>query len=152
MQGRELLDRLRRAGVRCPVYLYATDDYWCLPADARPALVVVNTDLRQRRGEHYVSFYVHADGRSVTYFDSLGFEPYQCLRRFWRRHNFRLVRYNSRLLQNPLSDTCGYYQIAFAALMDIGVGFRVFLNTLSDNPVRNDKVILKFVNYLETRQ
>ena len=147
MQGEELLRRLDKVvPLSCDVYLYSIDSHWCRPVRL-PSLYILNTDLGVDSGEHFVSFYVAKD-KSCTYFDSFGFGPRNSLRDYWTQQGFRPVRYSQRLLQDPFSETCAFYQIAFASLITNGGKLRDFLALLTDNTQVNDRAIIEFVKKL----
>lgn len=147
MQGEELLRRLDKVvPLSCDVYLYSADSRWCSPVRL-PSLYVLNTDLRTGSGEHFVSFYVGKD-KSCTYFDSFGFTPWKCLRDYWTQEGFRPVRFSERVLQDPFSETCAFYQIAFASLITNGGKLRDFLALLTDNTLVNDRAIVEFVKQM----
>lgn len=140
MDGTSLLERLPDN-----TELYAANDYWCLPPSI-PCFIVINTGFLDGPGEHYIGFYIHAD-RSISAFDSFGLPPYKCQLDYWLRHNLGPICYSPQLLQNPLSQTCGYWQIAFARAISKGLTLEQFVSQF--DPVDLDLNDIKVVHYGE---
>ena len=144
MQGIELIERLKTCLTDTQILLYAADDYMCPPTQY-PALIVINSGYSQGSGQHYISFHIDKNKR-VNYFDSFGLPPYSCLRQFWKRHRYTLIGFNKRLVQDPASDKCGFYVIAFGVC--VANNFTRWTELLTDNYPINDKVIVAFVKWL----
>ena len=147
MRGEELLRHLQKVvPKKCDIHFYSVDSQFCGPAKL-PALYLLNTDYNEGEGEHFLSFYVN-EKKSCIYFDSFGFSPLECLKKFWKKHGIGPVKFSSRVVQNPLSPYCGYHQVAFAALITNGGTLNSFLKILSDSTEVNDRAVVQFVKNL----
>ena len=72
----------------------------------RPSAYVINTDRQEGPGEHWVVVWFDGRGRG-EYFDSFGLPAvYRDTEDCTLRH-CQSYRYNQRVLQDPLSSTCG---------------------------------------------
>ena len=117
----------------------------CLPKQiAKPAALIVNTDPKNKRGRHWVAFYVDHEGKA-DYMDSFGLPPFPeakncldatCLE--WQ--------YSNKQLQSSLTVTCGQYCVYFLNQRCRGVPFQRILNMFTDDYERNDMFVTKFVN------
>ena len=80
----------------------------------RPSADVINTDRQEGPGEHWVVVWFDGWGRG-EYFDSFGLPAvYRDIEDFILRH-CQSYLYNQRVLQDPLSSTCGLYCMYYVA-------------------------------------
>ena len=99
-------DELEKALKHYPNFhgVFAVDQ---LPTIPKPGLYIGNTDPSYEDGEHWVVFYICHDG-TIEFFDSFGRKPKERWQGEWR--------YNTRMVQYPLSDACGYHVLSYAYL------------------------------------
>ena len=128
------------------INIYSTNDVFC-PPSSLPAVYVINTDYRERSGEHYVTFYLE-EGPSATYFDSYGLPPWTCLKQFWTRLGAKSVSYSTRCLQSPLSNVCACYCIAFLYSKSNGVTLKEFVEAFTTDLDINDEAVVGFLTRL----
>ena len=80
----------------------------------RPSAYVINTDRQEGPGEHWAVVWFDGRGRG-EYFDSFGLPAvYRDIEDFILRH-CQSYLYNQRVLQDPLSSTCGLYCMYYVA-------------------------------------
>jgi hypothetical protein len=79
---------------------------------SKPAVLVVNSDIRRKPGTHWLGIYVDSNGRGI-YFDSYGLKPYI-------KHHINFMNklcytwtYNNVPLQSMYSVLCGEYTILY---------------------------------------
>lgn len=114
----------------------------------KPAVFVVNTDPSWRPGSHWVG--LHYDGMGqFEYFDSFGLPPtvYRNIHRFITRNSDRPVGYNSRILQDVLSDYCGLYVIHFVLMKARGANMKDLLRIFpaETKQWRNDRIVYRLL-------
>ena len=79
----------------------------------KPAAFIVNTDTRANIGSHWVGIYIDTFA-NCTYFDSFGFRPLTSdIVNFITRNTTKPLIWNSRMLQDVVSTSCGLYAIYF---------------------------------------
>lgn len=127
-----------------------------IPEPARlPAAFVVNTapltatDQRSRAsvvsGKHWVVIILH-DGNKAEYFDSFGVPPCQSnIVEYLANHSNKL-KFNSRMLQDPLSSTCGVWCIDYIIQrMKMKVPMRKYLSSFTGDPAISDRLVVERV-------
>ena len=105
------------------------------------SVYVINTDTSEGPGEHWVGVYF--DGfKKCIYFDSFGLAPlHPSIDVFISRNSMRCFM-NKRMLQHPLSMTCGLYVIYFCKKVCRGWGLRALLRPFSPyNQEGNDRQV-----------
>ncbi|MCP3681362.1 MAG: hypothetical protein GY861_01610 [bacterium] len=109
-----------------------------------PCALVANTDVSSGEGKHWVAFYIDKD-RSGIYFDSYGNPPQlQSFKTFLKR-NCRDWTHNKKLLQGPITSTCGQYCIYF--LVHIARGYSMSdIQNAFEGYEDNDQAVTDFVN------
>ena len=110
------------------------------------AVYVINTDTSEGPGEHWVAVYF--DGfKKCVYFDSFGLPPlHNSIRRFISCNSVLCFR-NDRMLQHPLSTTCGLYVIYFCRKVCRGWGLRALLRPFTPyNQEANDRRVRALVS------
>ena len=122
----------------------------CLPKTSyRPhytAGLVVNTDPRQKPGEHWIAMYF-PDVRGNEFFDSYGFPPVYYNDDFPRYSKNRgdTVR-NKKTLQALTSDFCGFYCIYYLYHRTRGHSLDSIVKTFRvKDRVGNDRYVERFV-------
>ena len=108
----------------------------------RPILFVVNTDRARGPGEHWVCIYLNPTGVG-EYFDSYGFPPrHREIKTFLQNNSQRYI-YNNLVLQEPFSQTCGYYCVYYAKQKAKGYSLRQILrNFRTLRPYFNDQYVI----------
>lgn len=130
MYGWQLANLLRAdpAIRRYPLEIYCWGDKWKQPARV-PACYVFNTDTRtEGRGEHWVGVFIDHDW-SADYFDSYGTAPLIRIYNWLAGMGCRPVRYNTKLLQGPMSNTCASYCVYFLHMRAMGVPMNYITGT-----------------------
>ena len=143
MEGQEILNILQRDRAVGPTLrgVCSIDEPWPEPVMV-PASYVINTDTKTGPGEHWVAFYISADGH-CDYFESLGTAPIRPIWK-WLKKRTKSVIFNKQWLQSPVSEVCGHYCIYFLrarargrSLGDILTDFQEYDFEQNDNKVRN---------------
>lgn len=112
MNGWDILNVLTRDPRARHVFrgVYSRDmlDSVAVVHTGQPSAYVVNCDKRNEPGSHWVVCWF--DGRGTgEYFDSYGLPPrFSQIERFLKRY-CKTYRWNRRLIQSPLNNTCGFY-------------------------------------------
>ena len=110
----------------------------------KQAAFIINLDSSADAGSHWVGLFF--DGLSqFTYFDSFGLPPRQpSIKTFIKNNSNRPLVYNSRVLQDILTNSCGLYAVYFVLLKARGASLNVILHPFSTSPNRqyiNDRLI-----------
>ena len=95
-----------------------------------PSFLVLNTDEIGRKGQHWVCVYLNRD--RCEFFDSQGMGPLS-YHRYW--HDVLLeispsYCYNTNRLQEPGSNVCGEFCIAYVILRSSGFSFESAMKML----------------------
>jgi len=99
---------------------------------------IVNTQDSSQTGEHWVSFW--KDGGS-EFFDSFGQKP--------GYYGFQSTEsYNTMMLQNPDSDTCGLYTLFYVMLKSRGYTLGQIQKLFGTNTRLNDYLMYLFASEL----
>ena len=109
---------------------------------ALPAAFVCNTDDGDEPGEHWtnranIALYLDADGRG-DYFCSYGLPPRHAAFRTFLNEHCSEWTHNTKRLQNPITNVCGKYCVAFVLLRSIGIPMRTFVNIFGTDLAAND--------------
>lgn len=125
--------------------VYASD---CLPRRISPSTaIVVNTDPHNKRGTHWVAFYLDGKGH-LEYFDSFGQPPLVSDHIRFIRRNCSLYKFNSKMLQDYDSELCGHYCLGYLYFRSIGSTMPNFVNLFSENRISNDQYMFDLFQYL----
>ena len=115
----------------------------------KPAAFIINTDPISLPGQHWVSLFRNSIGE-FTYFDSFGIRPLNSeILRFIENNSNRPFLYNSRVLQDIRSDTCGLYAIYFIMIKARGGSLQRFLlpfQTTGRKQYINDRIIKRLTH------
>ena len=112
-----------------------------------PIFIVLNTHPHNLSGHHWKVIFVAKDRRGEL-FDSLGLAPNIPTQQWLRKHTRQFKR-NERMLQHPLSSTCGAYVLYFILNRLHVQRFESILQKFSYNHHCNEKMIRKFYNELK---
>ena len=108
---------------------------------------IVNTDKQTDRGSHWVALYIDSFGQ-CTYFDSFGFGPlYSEIVNFILRNSTKPLIYNSRMLQDVGSTSCGLYAIYFLLMKARGRSLAQIVQRFlaTNQQYKNDRIIKKVI-------
>lgn len=145
MDEREIINYLWRfKGFRG---VFACDEVLNLEPLALHSGIVVNTERRSGRGEHWVAVY---RGTIPLYFDSFGNGPFQTqVIRYLYRMSPDGWLINTKDFQSIYQDSCGHYCLYFLASMFATNGdFGYFESMFSQKPEIND-ILAKILYKLE---
>ena len=107
-----------------------------------PASYVFNTKPKHVEFGHWVAIYINSSKQGV-FFDSFGRSPeFLGFHPFLAKHATSFT-YNSDIVQNPLSMTCGQHVIVF--LLN-GKNVSKWRSLMSDNLLHNDDFVYNFVS------
>jgi len=108
-----------------------------------PSCYVVNTQPREKPGEHWLA--IHFDDNGTGYFyDSYGMPPVFYGMQQYMKKNSNKFTWNMQRMQG-LSNYCGFYCIFFL-LFKCRNDLKTFFNKFKDNLVDNDKYIFIELN------
>ena len=113
----------------------------------RPAIIVCNTDLSDRSGEHWICIYIDIN-RCREFFDSFGRRPCQPFCSFIDKYCMNWT-YNDRQLQHILSSLCGVYCVFFAIFKSYGHDRRRIVCAFTDYSMLNDRIMVRFIRKVE---
>ena len=88
---------------------------------------------------------------SVIFFDSFGRDPRDTS--FPNNYKnivetFNSFEYSEVQIKDSTSVTCGYFCIHFIYILSLGLDLEFFLNEYSNNFMKNDMLVVDFVNML----
>ena len=112
-----------------------------------PIFIVLNTHSQNLGGEHWKAIFIGEDRRGEL-FDSLA-QPPNIPTQQWLRKHTRQYQRNERILQHPLSSTCGAFVLYFILKRLHVSRFVSVIQNFSCNPSSNEKMICKFYHDLK---
>ena len=105
-----------------------------------PCGFVVNTDTKNKKGEHWIAIYFRDKDNSI-FFDPMGFSPkYHKFLRYLKQHS-KTYEWNDQQIQGLLSINCGYFCVLFIQKISRNCGFGRFLKFFRKNKLFNDALI-----------
>lgn len=116
-----------------------------------PSAYVINLDRHDEEGSHWVACYFSGKGGEAEYFDPYGLPPNCPEIAQFIKTNSRRHKWNRRVLQSPLSKTCGLYAIYFVKKKARGYSLEKVL--LPFHPYKlyyNDRRILSWAKSVQT--
>ena len=112
-----------------------------LPYSIRSKGLIVNTDPKGEKGEHWTAIWFNACG-SAEYFDSFGFPPLiDSVREFMEERSAGHFVYNSKTLQHPFATSCGQYCIYFIQSRSADTSYKAFVKKFSTNLTLNEEIL-----------
>lgn len=119
------------------------------PPKSYPSHYVINTarlDAKERRpiveGKHWVVLTLKTSG-TCEYFDSFGVQPTQPdIVNFISEHCNKNLKYNTQMIQNPLSRACGVYCVDYILARAAGVSVREYLRRFTPDLLSNDELVV----------
>lgn len=123
--------------------VYACDQ---LPTNSpTSSLYVCNTDPSTRGGEHWLAIYIGVR-REGEVFDSGGdISPINNEIARFLNVNCNVWTRNTRVVQDPLSDACGYHTIFYSVYRCLGYNLDDILHMYTNNLMYNDWIVKEFV-------
>ena len=116
-----------------------------------PQAFVINTAPEKTSGEHWTAL-ILSDNKCL-YFDSLGHQIQNLsLLKSFKRAGVKDYTYNSRQIQSVLSNSCGYYCIAFILSFVYGVSYHSFISNFMTELKQNDDICYKFIKKVMNKQ
>ena len=112
-----------------------------------PIFIVLNTHPQNLEGEHWKVIYIGKDRRGEL-FDSLGMAPNIPTQQWLRKHTRQYQR-SKRMLQHPLSSTCGAYVLYFILRRLHVPRFESIAQNFSHNLSTNENMICNFYHGLK---
>ena len=112
--------------------------------DRLPAACVVNTDPKDKPGEHWVALY-QDQADVIEYFDSFGMHPSKQRLDLPVLKSKRVVR-QSNVLQTMITAVCGQYCMFFLFHRAAGLSFAKIISMFSSNTCANDILVKSFVD------
>lgn len=111
---------------------------------------IANTDIFTKPGKHWVCFYkvIIQSHTCIEFFDSAGLGPgvYSKAWLSYIAHQADFYRYNSEIIQDPISTYCGVHCLCFALLRSLGFSFNTIVrNIYSSNLCYNDQIARKYL-------
>ena len=121
----------------CPVHFAGVFPADVLEITKLPSFMVLNTDESGETGKHWVCMYVNE--QRCEFFDSQGQGPL-AYHRYWHDALLQISPsycYNTDVLQEPGSNVCGEYCIAYVLLRCHGFSFESILHMLKSINLKN---------------
>lgn len=78
-----------------------------------PSAYIINLDRHDEPGSHWVACYFSSSGGEAEYFDPYGLPPSHPEIEHFIKKNSRRYRFSRRVIQSPLSKTCGIYCVYY---------------------------------------
>ena len=104
-----------------------------------PALIVCNSDISSRSGEHWIVLYVD-ENRRAEYFDSIGRFPTKWFKTFLD-DNCTAWIWNEKQLQSVIIKFCGHYWIFYCLYRSTGVDVRKRAKMFTKDTSLNDSIV-----------
>lgn len=117
----------------------------CFPADkiphvnSFPTTIIVNTDKSNKRGDHWVAFYMEKD--YCLYFDSFGMGVLEEDILSYLSKYYKSVIYCKNSIQDIFSVACGYFCIAFVLHVTCVNSYHDFLSQFNFEELKNNDII-----------
>jgi hypothetical protein len=110
----------------------------------KQAAFIINLDSSKDEGSHWVGLFFNGLSQ-FTYFDSFGLPPREpAILAFIKNNSNRPFVYNSRVLQDIVTNSCGLYAVYFVLKKVRGASLKLILHPFSPSPARqyiNDRLI-----------
>ena len=124
---------------------YLCDVIKRLPFSIRSKGLIVNTNPKGEKGEHWTAIWFNASG-SAEYFDSFGFPPFiDSVREFLEERSADSFVYNSKTLQHPFATSCGQYCIFFIQSRSVDTSYKAFVKKFSRNLSLNEEILKVYI-------
>lgn len=113
-----------------------------------PILLIVNTDTKNLPGQHWKAIYI-SNERQGEVFDSLAMPVSIHLQRWMNSFTHKWTQ-NSKVIQNPLSPSCGAFVLYYVLTRLTKRNMTSCLRVFSKDLYYNDNFVRIFVNNLST--
>ena len=128
----------------------------CYPCDKiphvqtgqKPVFFVVNTDLSNNKGEHWVGLALYK--KECLFYDSFGIKIVnKHILDYLRKMKYKFYTYSDLCVQPIYSDKCGYYVIAFILCLSFEHNYSNFIEMINEDHVdKNDELCINYINYI----
>lgn len=132
---------LEKILARLPIHtgVYAADER---PPDlGLPGAYIFNLDPAHMRGSHWVAVFVTRHHRA-EYMDTFARLPPDDLHDYLNKY---VVTYNDKIIQDPLSSTCGAHCLSFLFHRYKGIKMKDYVKLFSHDLLKNDKIVSDIV-------
>jgi hypothetical protein len=132
---------------KCSYGVFACDELQKFQISVYPAAFVINNEISNYTGEHWVALFVPKRNGPVTFFCSfgLGLQTYSHhFEEFVKSHGGSYRQYEKRL-QDFKSKVCGHYCIYFLYKLMKGYSLESIYRQFSNNAKLNDFNVSQFV-------
>jgi hypothetical protein len=107
-------------------------------------------DFNDGNGTHWIAFKIFDNGKAC-YFDSFGTIYPEDIGEFLKI--FKPIAYNNRQIQDPKSEMCGWFCLAFIKYFNdfdtkknnVFDAYDDFLNIFSNDAKKNDKIVAELI-------
>ena len=148
----EMLDSLEIDNNLCIVGEYGG----CYPCDKipyvtnkqKPVFFVVNTDLANNKGEHWLGLALYKN--KCLFYDSYGLKIVnKHILKYLTKMNYKTYIYSDFCVQPIYSDNCGYYVIAFILFISFGYKYSDFIKIINEDHIdNNDELCKNLINHM----
>jgi hypothetical protein len=123
-----------------------------IPSQRQVGSYIINMqDFNDGNGTHWIAFKIFDNGKAC-YFDSFGVIYPEDIGEFLKI--FKPIAYNNRQIQDPKSENCGRFCLAFIKYFndfdtkknDVFEAYDDFLNVFSNDAKKNDKIVKELIN------
>jgi len=125
--------------------VYSRDNMPVTLPVGRDCSLIVNTDVQNGQGLHWIVLYITKNRDNCVYFDSFGRGPSAIreFNKFVHRH-VRRGTYNARQIQDVLSTACGLYCVYVIHELSEGKHIMDVLRRFGANTRQNDKQVTRW--------
>lgn len=114
-----------------------------------PFSCIVNTDPKNKPGQHWVAFYLPSKNLTGEFFDSYGNPPsyYEDIFQLFANGLSLKLKYSPQQLQSEKTNVCGYYCIYYLMNRCRGMNMYSIIKPFSDNHMNNDQFVYDYVTH-----
>ena len=122
-----------------------------IPSQRQVGSYIINMqDFNDGNGTHWIAFKIFDNGKAC-YFDSFGVIYPEDIGEFLKI--FKPIAYNNRQIQDPKSEMCGWFCLAFIKYFNdfdtkknnVFEAYDDFLNIFSNDAKKNDKIVAELI-------
>ena len=122
-----------------------------IPSQRQVGSYIINMqDFNDGNGTHWIAFKIFDNGKAC-YFDSFGTIYPEDIGEFLKI--FKPIAYNNRQIQDPKSEMCGWFCLAFIKYFNdfdtkknnVFDAYDDFLNIFSNDAKKNDKIVAELI-------
>lgn len=109
----------------------------------RPLILVCNTDVASKPGEHWVALFF-CNYSCGEFFDSFGREPDEHFGAYLKKFCDSII-FNDKCIQSVISSFCGHYCIFYCYYRCLDYSMHDIVSCFSSDTALNDAIVHKFV-------